>query len=179
MIVSSQIRYCSNTINHKLYSFSNFHALLLNSGFAWVKITGNYMTFLMMIMILMVFLVTMPILLIMTVMMMDTVMMTMIMAVLPLMVLALLMLLIFVEMSMLIRPKHFLWACMAPDNDTVSLHWPPYLLHLTFRHLLPFPLCLQAPENHYNNLISFTHKPRNKQKWVNYGKRGGLGYSFK
>lgn len=63
------------------------------------------MTFIMTIMILMLFLVTMPILLIMTVMMMDTGMIT---VELPVMGLALSMLLMIVEMSLLIRSKHFL-----------------------------------------------------------------------
>lgn len=82
---------------------------------------------LMIIMILIVFLITMPILLIKTVMMTDTMMMMMMMiiVVLPVMVLALLMLSMIVEMSMLIRPKHFLWAWMAPDNKTESTRMVP------------------------------------------------------
>lgn len=100
------------------------------------KMTGKYTTLIMMIMTPVVFLVTMPILLIMTVMMTDMMMMMAIMA-----ALALSMLLMMLEMSVLIRPQHFLCACMPPDNSRVSQRgWPGQasnLRHLAVRHPLP------------------------------------------
>lgn len=127
-------------------------ALLQPSGSQQLpnKMTGKSTTLIMTIMTPMVFLVTMPILLITTVMMTDM-MMTAIMA-----ALALSMLLMMLEMSALIRPRRF----FSPAPITAvrgSVDGPAdhliYAISLSDIHF-PLPVCLQAPGNHYEHLIS-------------------------